>query len=54
MSTGHNGLYVDQPFLLVPDLSFELQAYVVFHEPPATKPPDVREWCQKFFVPEVS
>jgi hypothetical protein len=54
MSTGHNGLYVNQPFLFVPpDFCFDLQAYVVFHEPQATKPPDVRVWCQKFFVPGV-
>jgi hypothetical protein len=52
MGAGHPGLYIDRQLLFVPpNFCFDLQAYVVFHEPPATKPPDVREWCQKFFVP---
>jgi hypothetical protein len=52
MSTGHVGLYIEKPFLFAtPSFCFDLQAFVVFHEPPAMKPPDVREWSQKFFVP---
>jgi hypothetical protein len=53
MSTGRPGLFIEElPLLHTQNLlSFDLRVWVVFHEPNPTPPRDVREWCQRLFVP---
>jgi hypothetical protein len=32
-------------------LAFDLRVWIIFHQPQPAPIPDVRVWCQKFFVP---
>ena len=53
MSTNRPGLFIEELPLLAPhpQLWFDLRAWIVFHFPPPAPVPDVKEWCQKMFVP---
>lgn len=53
MSTGRPGLFIEElGFAEIDDrLWLDLRAWIVFHHPPASPVRDVREWCERLFVP---